>query len=420
MTYTEKLPIRKPNLELKAEIFESARSGNFPVINFKTGRTGEGEGCPHLCLYCDKFGTNGPYWEGTDKNSFIKKIDNWVINQGGIVMHWCGDGEPTTFKWFDTILDLAKEKDFKLELFSNLAGLTKKRARKLTEIGATVKFKMDSRNPITMGEILSNNNKSDDAAKKGQALLDNIDMLISARNKSENKSQLIASIVMLEKNKNDLPEILDWCCKSNVVPQINYMEPMGAAIETGIEPLTKRETEVINRWLRTKYGLDDPKQIMGDQCAANAAPIIIGNKIYLGPLGMGCEFVLREHIGELNYIGEYQNDPAKLKDKIKEFRFSEQNLNNICDELEKIMDKKGIYGKTGTDMILPGCGDDIEEVWFLEYVATIFTSDDYFKNFINNWVLKGEHRKWTKEEVHDLFWEVIDNFNNSSRSKPRN
>ena len=420
MTNTEKLPVIKPDFETKAKICEAVRNDSVPVIVLKTGKTGKGEGCPFACMYCDTDNKNGGYWLEFDEAHFRTMISNWA-NQGGKIMHWCGDGEPTIFKWFDTILDLAKEKGFKLELFSNLAGLTPSRARKLTEIGTTVKFKMDSRNPVTMGEILTNNGKSGNAAKTGQALFDNIDMLISARNKYENKSQLIASIVMSEKNKNDLPAVLDWCCKFNVVPQINYMEQIGAVIETGIEPLTKRETEDINRWLKIKYDLIDPKQIMGDhQCEAKAAPIIIGNKVYLASFGMGCEFVLREHIGELNFIGEYQNDPMELMKDIKKFRFSEQNLNDICDELEKIRDKKGIYSKTGTDKILPGCGDDIEEVWFLEYVATIFTSDEYFTNFINNWVLTGKHRKWTKEETQDLFWEVTDNFICFSRSKLRN
>jgi hypothetical protein len=234
-------------------------------------------------------------------------------------------------------------------------------------------------------------------------------MLINARNQSSTKPQLIASIVMSQKNKDQLIDILNWCCKFDIVPEIAFMEEIGSATQTGVKALTKKETKNINSLLKTKFNLKDPKQIMGDQCESKAAPIIIGKKIYLGFGGMGCEFPLREHIGELNFIGEYQEDIGELKDAIRNFRFSQQNLTAIIKELIKIKNREGIYSKTGTDEILPGCGDDIEELWFLEYVAIIFTSDRYFKNFINNWVLIGEHRKWTKKEIDNLINEVNEN-----------
>ena len=164
MTNIERLPIRKQDDELKAEIFEAVRNGSIPIINLKTGRTGKGEGCPLACIYCDVGDQRGGYWLEFDEEHFKTIISNWA-DQGGKIIHWCGDGEPTTFKWFDTILDLSKEKGFKLELFTNLAGLTNERAKKLVEIGATVKFKMDSRDPVILGEILTNNGKSADAKK---------------------------------------------------------------------------------------------------------------------------------------------------------------------------------------------------------------------------------------------------------------
>jgi len=399
------LPIKTSDFKTKAEIFEAARSGVFPIINLKTGRTGKGEGCTCNCVYCDVGDKDGPYWQETKEENFKTLITNWA-NQGGKTIHWCGDGEPTTFKWFDTILDLAKKNNFKLEIFSNLTGLTPDRANNLMEIGATVKFKMDSRDPIILGEILTSTNNKDTAFKAGSNLIDKIDMLVQAREKSENKPQLVASIVMSEKNMHDIIKVLDWCCEFNVVPQVAYMEEIGSVTKTGIKALNEREIKIINRWLKIKFGLKDPKQIMGDQCEAKAAPILMGNRVSLGPFGMGCEFPLREHLGELNFIGEYKNDVGELTDTIKEFRFNKQNIQLIVEELVKIKEEKGIYSKTGTDEILPGCGDDIEELWFIEYVATIFTSDEYFKNFINDWVLKGEHRKWTKEEINSLINQV--------------
>jgi MoaA/NifB/PqqE/SkfB family radical SAM enzyme len=400
----ESLPIKTRNLEARSKVFEVARTGDFPTINLKTGRTGKGEGCPYACVYCDVGNKNGGYWQETSEDNFKTLINNWA-NQGGKIIHWCGDGEPTTFKWFDTILDLAKEKGFTLEVFSNLSGLTPERAKKLMEIRATVKFKLDSRKPLTLGEIMTNAH-GPEAISVGIRHLNNIDMLVKAKNQSDTKPQLIASIVVSKKNKVNLIGVLEWCCKFGVVPNIGFLEEIGSAIQTGTKALTEKETKRVNFWLKTKFGLKDPKQIMGDQCEGKTAPILIGKKIYLGPFGMGCEFPLREHIGELNFIGEYQEDIGELKNAIRDFRFSQENLTAIINELQKIRDQEGVYSKSGTDEILPGCGDDIEELWFLEYVTTLFTSDEYFKNFINNWVLKGEHRKWTETEVNDLINQV--------------
>jgi len=459
----ESLPIKTRNLEARSKIFEVARTGDFPTINLKTGRTGKGEGCPYACVYCDVGDKDGGYWQETNEDNFKTLMNNWA-NQGGKIIHWCGDGEPTTFKWFDTILDLAKEKGFTLEVFSNLSGLTPERAKKLMEIGATVKFKLDSLNPLTLGEIITGNDNRENISftkavlnffelsprkinkiiakglmpkvknidnptssqpninlelaedidrtetiKAGTRHLNKIAMLVEARNQSDTKPQLIASIVMSQKNKNHLINVLEWCSQFDIVPQIAYMEEIGSVTKTGVKALTDKETKDINFWLKIKFGLEDPKQIMGDQCEGKAAPIVIGKKIYLGPFGMGCEFPLREHIGELNFIGEYQEDIRELKSTIRDFRFSQENLNAVVEELQKIKNREGIYAKSGTDEILPGCGDDIEELWLLEYAAAIFTSDEYFKNFINSWVLTGEHRKWTETEVDVLISQVKNN-----------
>lgn len=410
----ESLPIKRKNPEARSKNFEVARDGNFPTINLKTGRTGKGEGCPYVCVYCDVGDKDGGYWQETGEDNFKTVMNNWA-DQGGKIIHWCGDGEPTTFKWFDTILDLAKEKGFTLEVFSNLSGLTPERAKKLMEIRATVKFKMDSLNPLTLGEIMTNTQGAE-AIKAGTKHLNNINMLVQARNQSDIKPQLIASIVMSQKNKNHLINVLEWCSKFDIVPQIAYMEEIGSVTKTGVKALTQKETKDINFWLKIKFGIEDPKQIMGDQCEGKAAPIVIGKKIFLGPFGMGCEFPLREHIGELNFIGEYQKDIGELKSAIRDFRFSQENLHATIEELIKIKNREGIYSKSGTDRILPGCGDDIEELWFLEYAATVFTSDEYFKSFINDWVLTGEHRKWTKTEVDTLINQVKNNLSKPDSS----
>lgn len=406
------LPIRRHDLNQKAEIFTSARDFGFPVINLKTGRTGKGEGCSFKCRYCDtnknkdqNQGENKAYWLDITESEFENTLNQWA-DQGGKVIEWCGDGETSTFKWFDNILDIVEEKGVKLEVFTNLSGLNEDRAKKLIDIGAVVKFKMDSRNPTTMGSIITSDNTDEVTTPAGIRLFKNVDMLIDARDKSQNyKGQLVASIVMSQINYKDIIEVLDWCCQKNIVPQIAYMEKTGAALNTGIEILTEKQTSVINRWLKIKYQID-PKQIMGDQCQAKSAPIIEGDDIFLGPFGMGCEFILREHLCEKNFIGKYKDSIQEIGRSIDEFRFSQKNIHAIVEELIKIRNQEGIYNQTGTDQILPGCGDDIEELWLLEYVATTFTSDEYFKDFTENWVLKGEHRKWTKAEINELINQI--------------
>jgi len=401
------LPMRDHNPALKAEIFISTREHSLPVINLMTGRTGKGEGCPNNCSYCDANGNdNQPYWLNHNEVGFRSMLTDWA-DQGGKIIEWCGEGEPTTFKWFDTILDVCKEKGIKLELFTALNGLTETRAKKLIDIGAIVKFKMDSRNPTTMGKILTKNSPSTNATSAGSTLLKNIDMLIEARNNSQNyQGQLIASIPMYQINKKDIIENLDWCCQKNVAPQISYMEEIGNAKITGIKPLTEKEARVINRWLKIKYQIE-PKSILGDQCQAKSAPIVAGDNIFLGPFGMGCEYPLREHVGEKKLIGTHKGDFQEIERLVNEFRFSQENLGAIVGELIRIRDYQGIYAKTGTDKLLPGCGDDIEELYFLEYVANNFTSDEYFfKNFIKNWVLTDKHRKWTESEINDLINQV--------------
>ena len=413
MTYTmtetlksNNLPTQVLDLNLKAELSRASREDRYPVINLKTGRTGKGEGCPCKCLYCDvNIGNDQAYWDNITELEFKNIISQWA-DQGGKIIHWCGDGEPSVFKYFDPLLDIAKEKGVRLELFTSLAGLTEERAEKLIGINAVIKFKMDSRNPTTMGKIISGCDIDEIATISGARLLDKINILIDARKKSENyQGQLVASIVMSQNNIEDISEVLEWCCQNGVIPQISYMEAIGAAVKTGIKALTEKEISDINHWLKIKYNLD-PKQIMGDNCEAKSAPIIVGNKIYLGPFGMGCEFTLREHLGELNFIGGYRENIQEVSDSINRFRFSPKNIHAIIEELTKIRDLKGIYNQTGTDKILPGCGDDIEELWFLEYVATIFTSDKYFNNFVNKWILQGKHRKWTKDETQELINEL--------------
>lgn len=406
------LPIREHDLNQKAEIFTAAREFGFPVINLKTGRTGKGEGCPFKCRYCDTNKNkdqdqdeNQAYWLDITESEFENTLNQWA-DQGGKVIEWCGDGEPSTFKWFDNLLDIVEKKGVKLEVFTNLAGLTEDRAKKLIDIDAVVKLKMDSRNPTTMGSIITSDDTDEVTTPAGARLFKNVDMLIDARDKSQDyKGQLVASIVMSQDNYKDIIEVLDWCCQKNIVPQIAYMEETGAALSTGIEILTEKQISVINRWLKIKYQID-PKQIMGDQCQAKSAPIIEGNDIFLGPFGTGCEFILREHLCEKNFIGKYKDSIQEIERSINEFRFSQKNIHAIIEELIKIRDLQGIYSQTGTDKLLPGCGDDIEELWLLEYVATNFTSVEYFNNFFEKWVLVGEHRKWTESEVNDLIDQV--------------
>lgn len=422
MSSIKELPTKQPNLQEKTDIFEAIRVGRLPVINLKTGRTtSPDEGCPYNCLYCDStsisarishhFPGQEGYWQQINEEFFAELIENWAV-QGGQILHWCGDGEPTTFKFFDLLLALSRKHNFRIELFSSLAGLTASRAQALIETNTVVKFKMDSRDPLTLGQIMHPNDDQASQYHKAMITLEKIDLLIETRNKYKSKSeQLIASIVISEmnhrRNKHDLIEVLEWCYQHQVIPQINYMEEIGNASQGKIQSIRQTETLAINRWLRSKFGLE-PKEIMGDHCEAKAAPIIVGNKVFLGPFGMGCEFPLREHLEELHFIGQFQIGPKELAREINAFRFSRENLDAVIAELERIRDQQGIYTATGNDAVLPGCGDDIEELWFLEYVAIMFASEKYFQNFITCKVLAGKHTKWSAGEVNALINEVRD------------
>ena len=397
------------------EVLLAVREGEVPILNFKNSH----QTCSMDCVYCDEIEDGGgftPLIPDSDLEKTFEIIDRLQKKHGLKAVEFYGEGEPLS-DW--RLISHLIDKGLRLSLFSNGIFMTDERAEQLTEYGAIVKLKLDALDPRIFGEILFARDPGatqEKKVKRAEQVIAAIEKMLVAREKLGGQiGKLVASIVVTNVNLPDgveveespLGEVLRFCQENLVVPQVNFVEEAGGNRDGKCNIGEYRAGEV-NQYLRELFGVD-PKVLADEDCFAMFAPILTTTgMIGTGPFGMGCEFPLRESVGQLGEI-QFLSEPADLQkalSKLDKFRKSRENKMAIVSELKRIQKGEGIYRLTGTDKILPGCGAGVEENWLLAYAATLLVNEDYFQQEILPRADNILVQKWSPEEVAELIRQI--------------
>ena len=414
-TFTASPELRVTRLLSPQEVLLAVREGETPILNLKNPH----QTCPMHCGYCDEREDGEafvPLVLDQDLKKTIEMVNLLQERHGLRAVEFCGEGEPLS-DW--RLISYLLEGELKLSLFTNGFFMTDERAERLTKHGAVVKLKLDALDPTIFGKILSARDlgaTEKEAIERAKRVISTTEKMLAAREKLGGQiGKLVASIVVTNMNlpkgapigESPLGEVLRFCKENLVVPQVNFVEEAGGNLD-GKYNTEEHQTRDINQYLRELFGVD-PKVLAGEDCFAMFAPIITTDGLMkTGPFGMGCEFPLRESVGQLGEI-RFLSEPVDLQRALFEldkFRQSQENRRAIINELERIQKREGIYRLTGTDEILPGCGAGVEENFFLVYAATLFGSDDYFQQKI---LPRAENilvQKWSPEEVGELVGQI--------------
>lgn len=199
--------------EVLKELTEQAYEYGFSCLDIEL--SGE---CPYNCVYCET-----PYRRQKAKIN-IKQICSLISTKQFKWIYICGIGEPTYGTNQEVLLQIlsyCKQYGAKCSIFSNLSNLADEFIDFIKEGILYILFKFDTQN-IELLKKLYNPNNIDDH-------LSNIQNIINLVECDGISTNIAASIVPTQENKEEIPNLVKWCIDRNIYPLVAQLEYAGAA-----------------------------------------------------------------------------------------------------------------------------------------------------------------------------------------------
>ena len=190
------------------------KKGKFSVLDVELGGQ-----CNYHCIYCDSPERNKKCTVN------IGKIES-LFSTGEI--HWvfiCGLGEPTVGKnqqYLLKILDLCERYNIRCSIFTNLSLLNEKLLDYIQKGVLHLLFKYDSQNKDDCFSIYNH------SAITRQLL--NVERIKKYVSVTDGHTNIAASIVPTQMNKNSIPAVVDDCVNNGIYPLIAELEHSGDAV----------------------------------------------------------------------------------------------------------------------------------------------------------------------------------------------
>ena len=221
------------------ECIADSKNGKIPAIDLELTAKCSGA----CCIYCDSkpdVCDAGMSYELDFQQ--LKKLILGAKKRGLKWIYTCGLGEPLEDPKFWELIELLKENDIQLSMFSN--GIFIKDldiARKLKECNVNIVLKMDTFDEKKFDTILGKNG----AAKK---IYEARDLLIKAGYGADKNglTNLAFSIVPTKLSVDGIPEVVSFCKEHGIFASIGELEQAGEVIKKNLEPeLGLSEEEII-------------------------------------------------------------------------------------------------------------------------------------------------------------------------------
>ena len=174
--------------------------------------------CPYRCIYCET-----PYRRQKSLIN-IHKVCSLISSGQFKWVYICGIGEPTFGANQDALLQIlscCKQYGAKCSIFSNLSNLSDELINYIRDGVLHILFKFDTQDK----ELIQQLYHPDDL---DQHLL-NIHKIVDLVCFNEKTTNIAASIVPTQENKDEIPYLVDWCIKKNIYPLVAQLEYAGAA-----------------------------------------------------------------------------------------------------------------------------------------------------------------------------------------------
>lgn len=316
------------------ETFQKCTDSKFNILDIELGGQ-----CNYNCVYCDS-----PSREKTCTIS-IDKIE-LVMSENTISwVYICGLGEPTVsdnYVLLLKVLALCEKYNVKCSIFTNLSRLDDKIKYYIEKGILYLLFKYDSI------DMLKNNTLYGISSADNQIL--NIEEIKKLTKVIRNCSNMAASIVPTQMNKNDIIEIVEDCIKHNIYPLIAELEDSGNAhpqygqLALSYEELLKIKQDV-NDLISQKY--QNPKEYQNPICPAVINGVHIkndGSVTVDSRTGLSCHwFWLKEP--STHVVGDFNDKSFQyIKNKIERYR--DQKLDDV---FGLAINKKTVFGGCGGD-----------------------------------------------------------------------
>lgn len=305
-------------------------SGEYVILDIELGGQ-----CNYQCIYCDSpcrelyCDISLEKIEATFRDNKIK----WVFI--------CGLGEPTVkdnLSILLNILSICEKYGAKCSIFTNLSNLSQALVKYIKKGILYVLFKFDSKDIVKNLSLygVSNVNKQ----------LYNIERIKQLVNFSNGCTNIAASIVPTQINKNDIIDIVKECVNSNIYPLIAELENSGDAqdyykqLSLSDNELTKIRNEV-NDYLGESYQVPVcPSVICGIHIRHD------GNVTVDEYTGLSCHWFWLEE-PRTKIIGNFNNEVInEIIEKLDLYRT--QKMSDVKELVYK--QHKTVFG---------GCGGDI-------------------------------------------------------------
>ena len=192
------------------------KNGIFNILDIELGGA-----CNFKCVYCDTPSRT------TKCIIPLDEIESVVKHNDIDFIFVCGLGEPCFFDNYDLllkILSICEKHQIGCSMFSNVYSFTDTLFEYVKKGILNVLFKFDSQNPDLLRELY----RFSDIDHQ----LENIKRLISCAVVKDGITNVAASIVPSQKNKDEIFTLMEFCYKNNVFPLIGDLEDSGKACET--------------------------------------------------------------------------------------------------------------------------------------------------------------------------------------------
>lgn len=324
----EYLPWSKQTLQ---EVFSYYSTG-FRILDIQLGG-----GCNFSCIYCDT-----P--ERTTKSKVSIKWLEKIVNENPISwIYICGLGEPTfgqNIIQLKAILKICKQYKIKCSMFTNYSLIDDEIKSYIKDSILYILFKFDT-NSVSLAKELFGDNNLD-------CYFNNISKISELVQVTENCTNIAASIVPTQKNKEELLRITEFCIDKNIFPLIGDLEDSGKSISNfKALKINDKELSYIKSEIETKLQIKYQIPI---------CPSVIGgihidynnNVIVDGFTGLSCHwFWLKEPKVKVlvNDVEKYQFE--EIVQSIKTYR------NSRIDCIKQFIEHLN-------NMPFGGCGGDVK------------------------------------------------------------
>ncbi len=308
-------------------------NGYFSVLDIELGGA-----CNYHCIYCDS--------PQRDIQCTVEVEGVKTILQTGKIkwVYICGLGEPTVGENLTLLLQIlqaCKANQVKCSIFTNLANIDDRILEFIKDGVLHLMFKYDSQDSEACGHIYNDPNITDQ--------LKNVQRIKEFVNVVDGRTNIAASIVPTQKNKNQIPAVVKDCIDSNIYPLIAELEQSGKALEC-YDKLSLSQAE-----------LDELKAeieaILGEKYSVPVCPAVICG-IHVRHDGV---VTVDKHTG-LSCPWFWLREP----DTKKVCTFNNTDYNEIVNQILSVrtsMRKEviEIIGKPNEN-VFGGCGGDISEL----------------------------------------------------------